>query len=166
MSYKDEIKTKLAELSFSDDNKGLETHINDIIKTVYRKALDESKKTGQSVESITYEILEGLEESLNSMHKNRVEDLLHSASQTITNVIHRCAQENISHKNKNVQRAINHLQDTIEAEKAHLLESMEAFKAYAHDHTHTLFAKNLHHLQEKLTKMIHTVTERIKEDSK
>jgi uncharacterized protein YutE (UPF0331/DUF86 family) len=166
MSYKDEIKTKLAELSSSNDSRELEARINKTVQIVYTKALNESKKTGQSVESITYEILEGLEESLNTMHKNRVEELLHSASQTITDVIHRCAQENISHKNKNVQKAINHLHDTIEAEKAHLLESMEAFKAYAHDHTHKIFAKNLHHLQEKLTQMIHTVTEKIKEDSK
>ena len=166
MSYRDEIRTGVAELSSLDNSKQLEMQIDEMIRSIYTKALNESRKTGQSIESITYEILEGLEEALNAIHKNRVEELLQTASKTITDVIHQCAQENISHKNKNVQQAIDTLHDTIEAEKAHLLESMEAFKAYAHDHTHTLFAKNLHHLQEKLNQMLHTVTEKIKEQGK
>ena len=111
-------------------------------------------------------MLEGLEEGLNTLHKKRVEGLLHTASRIITNVIHQCAQENILHKNQNVKLAMEKLHDTIEAEKAHLLESMEAFKAYAHDHTHTIFAKNLHHLQENLNQMIHTVTDKIKDSPK
>ena len=166
MSYRSEIRAKVAALSLMDEKRDFESRIKEIIEDLYIKALDESKRTGQSVESITYEILEGLEEGLNTLHRDLVEQLLQAASKTITDIIHKSAQENISRKNRNIQLAIDKLHDTIEAEKAHLIEAMEAFKAYADDHTHRHFAENLHHLQERLEKLLHTVTDTIKENRK
>lgn len=166
MSYKDEVIRQLTNISSQNDSKSVADDITRMVENIYTKALLESKKTGQSVESITYEILEGLEEGLNTIHKTEIEKVLQNASHIITDVIHKCAQENILQKHQNLKRASEILDETIEAEKAHLLESMEAFKAYAHDHTHTLFADNLYHLQDKLNELIHTVADKIKESKK
>ncbi len=161
MSYKDEIKRMLTTIANKNEHEESLENITKVIETIYTKALLESKKTGQSVESITYEILEGVEEGLDAIHKIKIEQVLQNASDIITDVIHKCAQENISHKHQNLQIAAKKLEETIEAEKSHLLESMEAFKAYANDHTHIHFEKNLHQLEEKLKHFLNTVTDKI-----
>ena len=145
-----------------------EKAILDRLETLYTKALRESKKTGLSVESTTYEILEGLEEALHQhgLDKTQVQTILHHASESITEVIHTCAQESVSHSHHNLMIATQKLQETIEAEKAHLLESMEAFRAYAKDHAHVDFEKKLSDLQQKLNQLLHTVTEKIREHTK
>ena len=159
MSYKEEIRDLIQ--SLESENERFEHRIVEAVHALYLKALNESKKTGLSVESITYEILEGIEEALEHLSKTRTQKLLHAISETITQVIHSCAQENISHKYRNVQLAKEKLHDTIEMEKAHLSESLEAFKAYAEDHKHDDFAESLQLLQQRLERMSETLTDKI-----
>ncbi len=159
MSYKEEIRQLIE--SLESENTNFENRIVETVHTLYFKALNESKKTGLSVESITYEMLEGIEEALEHLNHTRTQKLLHDISETIAEVIHSCAQENISHKYRNVQLAKEKLQDTIEMEKAHLAESMDAFRAYAKDHQHDDFAESLEILKERMQQMKQTLTDKI-----
>ena len=163
MSYKEEIQEMVQKIPASADPKEVEAHVTEILNTLYTKALAESKKTGHSVESITYEILEGLEEGLKGHDKEEIETILHNASETITNLIHSCAQESIFRSNKNLQVATEKLKETIAAEKAHLLESMEAFKAFAADHKHPELTQKLHETETKVKHLLKTITDKIKE---
>ena len=163
MSYKAEIKEMVKKIPTATNPKELEARVTEILNTLYTRALAESKKTGHSVESITYEILEGLEEGLNGHDKEEIETILHNASETITNLIHSCAQESIFKSNKNLQAAAENLKETIAAEKAHLLESMEAFNAFAADHKHPELTQKLHETETKVKHLLKTVTDKIKE---
>ncbi len=158
MSYKDEIKGKV-EAIFKEGKPDFQK-ITEVLKTVYTKALYESKKTGQSIESITYEILEGVEEGA-KLKPEKMQEVLKNAAEEITELIHESAHECISQSHKAANIAKSRLQDTIEAEKSHLLESIEAFKSYAKDKSHHLFATGLNQTEEKVSQWIHNITDKI-----
>jgi len=139
MSYKEELKHEIASI-LSPSAKP--QNISDILHTLYTRALEESKKTGQSVSSITYEILEGIEES-HSQHLKHIETQLSQASVMIALIIYESALNNIEEKEKRLQQAKAQLIDTIELEILHLLESIETFEHYADDKSHTQFQQSL-----------------------
>ena len=165
MSYKAEIQAMVKKIPASTDPKELEAYVTEILNTLYTKALMESKKTGRSVESMTYEILEGLEEGLHEHQYDieKIETILHQASDTITKIIYSYAQENIAKSDKNLRVATQKLKETIAAEKANLLESMEAFKAFAADHKHPKLTQKLHETETKVKHLLQTVTDKIEE---
>jgi len=140
MSYKEELKDEIASIS----SPSVTPHeISKILHSLYTRALEESKKTGQSVSSITYEILEGIEES-HSHHIENIETQLSHASVIIALIIYKSAQSNIEEKEKKLQQTKDKLIDTIELEIVHLLESIETFEHYAEDKSHTQFQQSLY----------------------
>ena len=139
MSYKEELKHEIASI-LSPSSKLHD--ISDTLHALYSQALEESKKTGQSVSSITYEVLEGIEESY-AQHVEHIETQLSHASVMIALIIYESAQNNIEEKEKILQQAKAQLIDTIELEILHLLESIETFESYADDKSHTQFQQSL-----------------------
>ena len=139
MSYKEELKDEIASILSPDVQ---QQDISVILHTLYTRALEESKKTGQSVSSITYEVLEGVEES-HYEHREHIENQLIHASSIIALIIYKSAQKSIEEKEKKVQQAKAQLIDTIEMEILHLLESIETFESYAQDKSHSQFKQSL-----------------------
>ncbi len=158
MSYKDEIRKKVQALF--KEGKFDYKKVESVLKDVYKKALYESKKTGQSIESITYEILEGIEEGV-GLKSEKMQEILKNAAETITELIHESAHESIFKSHKAAFVATEKLQDTIEAEKSHLLESIEAFRAYAKDKSHHIFENNLHKTEKKVVTWIDKIADKI-----
>ncbi|HFQ61734.1 MAG TPA: hypothetical protein ENK39_05485 [Epsilonproteobacteria bacterium] len=141
MSYKNDLKHKIASVLHHKSDSSSHP-IAQTLHAIYKQALEESKQTGQSVSSITYEILEGLEES-HQEHLEHIESQLSHASSVITMIIYESAQKRIEEKEKKLQQAKAQLVDTIEAEILHLLESLDTFDAYANDKSHTVFKQSL-----------------------
>lgn len=162
MSYKEEMREMVKNISTSNNPEHFQKSITDALSTLYTRALVESKKTGQSIESMTYEILEGLEEGLKEQNSAEIEDIFHHAADTITKLIHSCAQESIGKSNKNLQIAAEKLQETIAAEKSHLIESMEVFKSFAADHKYTKLLKKLDATETQIAHLLQTITDKIK----
>ncbi len=161
MSYKEEIHALLEQIGAEAEKEmGKETEkIEKALSVIYTRALEEAQKTGQSIESITYEILEGLEERLGSrFDKEEMAQLLHAISQKITQIIHTFAQDRISHSERNLQIAMERHTETVEREKAHLLESMEAFKAFAADHAYETWKKKLQELEKRISDLLSSLT--------
>ena len=159
MSYKNEIKRNI-EMALNTNSQS-DVKMISVIENMYRKALEESKKTGQSIESITYEILEGLEEGY-ALKPHKVEHILQHATTIIAQVIHHSAKEKIEKQYKQVTLAHTVLLDTIEAEKSHLSQSLDAFRHYAHDHGHHHFKESLHQTELNILKKIHFLSTMLK----
>ena len=139
MSYKEELKHEIVSIL----SPSAQYHdISVILDRLYTRALEESKKTGQSISSITYEILEGIEES-HYQHKAQVETQLSHAYVIMGLIIYQIAKKNIEEKEKKLQLAKAQLIDTIELEIFHLLEFIETFESYADDKSHRQFKQSL-----------------------
>jgi hypothetical protein len=120
-----------------------EKQIDRVIRRVYARALEESKRTGSSIESMTYEILEGIENGLSSSPE-LIEETLQRASLLIADLLHHSAKEDIAKKERKIALAKAALLQTVEAERQHLMESLDAFRAYAQEHQYREFQKSLH----------------------
>ncbi len=154
MSYKNKIKRGMEVISKSDNE--INNEVKLLLEKIYSQALEENKKTGQSVESLTYEVLEGVEEGLKDKNK-QTEEVLKKIANTITEIIHKSATKNIHKNHINAYLAQERLKDVIEMEKAHLLEAIDACRAYAEDRSHKLFAKSLHKIEKRVIKLINDI---------
>ena len=142
MSYRDEIKVMIENV-LESTTPSRRASIDRVIKKMYAKALEETKRSGASVESMTYEILEGIEAGLLSSPEE-MEASLERASCLMADLLHHSAQEEIKRKQRRIDFAKEALSETIEAEKMHLIESLDAFRAFAREHRHQKFQKSLH----------------------
>ncbi len=154
MFYKTSIKAEVA--AISHDNPDLGKKVIDVLRTVYDDAIKRAKKTGESIESITYEILEGLEEGLMSKHQD-IEPVLKVAADTMVELIYDHAQENIRNSQIKKDLAQEHFKETIEKEKAHLAASMETFQLYAKDKELRIFEKKLHSIETEVSQKIEAI---------
>jgi hypothetical protein len=141
MSYRDDVRQTIEKLL--EEMPPKEGKIDREIRKMYAKALEEAKQTGASVESMTYEVLEGIGEGL-SQAPELIEPTLQRASLLISDLLHHSAIEDIAKKEKRLAFARDALNETIEAEKIHLVESLEALRNYAHEHNYREFQKSLH----------------------
>ncbi|HHS93319.1 MAG TPA: hypothetical protein ENK82_08220 [Campylobacterales bacterium] len=129
MSYKEQLKHEIEALV---EKHPQQSDILNILHKVYLQALDESKKTGHSLSSMTYEILEALEE-------HHLED----AFALIPTIIYESAKERIEKEEKKLEQGRLKLIDIIELETLHLLESLETFHDYAQDNANNNFQQSL-----------------------
>jgi len=155
MSYKDRIKTAIEAIPKEEDC--FDEKVLEQVEAVYQEALEDARVTGESVESVTYEILEGLEEAL----LERDETLLTKATDKMTEVIHNSAQNCISAGTRRVDLATRQLEETVEREKAHLIESLEAFKAFAAERSLHRFSSHLAETESRIKNLMHKLGERI-----
>jgi len=99
MSYKEELKHRVASV-LCHTPRLPDEEIKKILHTLYTQALEESKLTGQSVSSISYEILEGLEECYHHKSKH-IEQELHQASMLWLSYFMRVHTKTLNKKKKN-----------------------------------------------------------------
>ncbi len=155
MSYKEEVKAKIGAISAGEED--YEAQVTNVVKDVYSRALTEAKITGESVESVTYEILEGIQEALLERH----EEILHNVSEQMVQIIHDQANECIDVRHKKAKEAQIALEDTIEREKAHLNESLDAFRAFAKDKSLSRFSHYLQDMETHVKGLMHTLSQKI-----
>jgi len=136
-----------------------EKKIEKTIELFYVQVLKEAKMTGHSVESVTYEVLEGIDEGM-TKKPEKVEDTLKSASRSIADIIHKSAKKTICEKKRKVRFAKAELRETIEAEKVHLNESLEAFKHYAREKSYRKFEMSLQEREREIVEYIHKITDK------
>ena len=155
MSYKNSMKKRIEAISIEDaafDDKVIQE-----IKKVYKQALDESRITGESIESVTYEILEGIEELL--LDHNEV--ILAKVSDIMIDTIHQSAQACIANHEEKVVRATADLQESVAKEKTHLLESMKAFQDFSQEKSLKHFMQHLHKKEEKIKELLEHLSKRL-----
>lgn len=156
MSYKNSIKTEIGTAMLENPDTDV---IDTILEPIYSRALEEAKITGQSIESITYEILEGLEEALCSQNR-QIAHALEDAAEKMADIIHRNAKEDIAHHQKLTQIAQERLAERIDTEKAHLHELSEALHRYADEKAHRHLSDKLHSLEAKIKSLITSLTQK------
>ncbi|RUM61447.1 MAG: hypothetical protein DSZ03_08430 [Sulfurimonas sp.] len=154
MFYKTSIKSKMA--SISQEGTEVTQKVMDLFKKVYADAIGGARKTGQSIESITYEVLEGIEEGLISKD-HQTEDILNEVAEEMVELIYKHAQENIRRSQIKKNLAEEHFYEAIEKEKAHLLASMETFQMYAKEKELPNFEKYLHVIEKKVAQKIEAI---------
>ncbi len=163
MFYKTSIKSEVA--SISHDSPDMSRKVMESLKRVYDDAITKTRKTGESIESITYEVLEGIEEGLISK-KLDIEDILNGAADAMVELIYDHAQENIRKSQIKKELAQEHFNEAIEKEKAHLLSSMETFQLYAREKELPNFEKNLHVIETKVSQKIRAIQNTFEHDIK
>ncbi len=160
MSYKEEIREKI--MAIDVPQRPYEDAVNEIIEDVYKRALQEAKVTGQSVESVTYEILEGIGEAL----EDKNELILQNATDKITKIIHDSAHNCINLSAKKAHHANLQFEETFEREKEHLKESLDAFKAFAKEHSLSKLTMHLTKTEASVKSLIHSLSEKFKSHKK
>jgi len=161
MSYKDEIVEKVPEILEGSDMRNL----HDYIETLYERAVDEAKRTGQSIESMTYEILEGLDASYDA-YPREIESVMASSPTIMIKVMHHAAVLSLQKSNQKVAQAKRQRTETLEAEKAYLLEALDTLKVYAQENSHAGLQKSLGQTQSDIMAKIHILVDLIEHEAK
>jgi len=146
MSYREEIREMIAEHLKNRPLK--EGSVDRIIRRVYANALEETKRTGGSVESMTYEILEGIGEGLSSYPKE-VEPTLQRSMHMMLDLLTHSARVDIRKKERMLQAAQNALREAKAIERASLHASLDALRAYAHEHRYGQLEKHYTAIQQE-----------------
>jgi len=131
------------------------------VRKVYAKALEEAKVTGYSVESMTYEILEGLEEGLQCSSKE-AEPYLQHASEIMLDLLHHSAKEDILSRHRQLMFAKKMLDETFEAEKNHIAETFNILRSYSASHGYRKFEKSLVQMEVMMMQHIEELAGEIK----
>ena len=132
-----------------------------LLEECYRKALYEAKKTGQSVESMTYEILEGVEEG-SLLKPEYAEEVLENILDIISATLEESAQESIYRKKRKLYWAKMQLSETIETEQSYVTEAIEACRAYAKEKSLRTLEEQVHQYESKLSSHIYILADKIK----
>ncbi len=163
MFYKASIKSKI--ISISDESPDMSRKVIDSLKTVYEDAIGGAQKTGESIESITYEVLEGIEEGL-MFKKLDIKDIFNRIVDEMVELVYDQAQENIYRSQIKKELAEEHFNEAVEKEKAHLLASMETFELYAKEKELPNVEKNLHVVETKVSQKIEAIHNMFKRNTR
>ena len=147
MSYREVIAEEIEKLQGNISSRKKQYEM--IIRRQYDKALEEAKATGHSIESITYELLEGVERGMR-VNPDAVEEALALASEVMVDLLHHSAVEDIARKQKQLMFAKAALEETVEREKSHLQDSLETFRVYAQEHGHHRFVRHMSHMEKMI----------------
>ena len=129
MSYKEEIMIMLEANT-----------LHNSVEQVFEKALSHAKQTGQSLESIVYEIFEGVE----SCKKD--EEALMKSVDIITQLLLQHAQDEMAYSYKKYLMASEAHEENIAKHYAFVYELFDTLKYYAKEHQYT---KSLNTYKEK-----------------
>ncbi len=169
MSHKNDMRVEIKNIIKKGDN--IEITIDNFIKNEYRHIIEDYKKTGQSIEGITYEILEAIEYNLQNDTKKSKEILKKSSDMIVEiaelsarnsidesyNLVNKYKQEfnkeiddfnsDINKKNsifKNKIEKLHHrFYNNIEHEKFHLFEVMDGISIYGKDKSYKFFEDSI-----------------------
>ncbi len=155
--YRQEMKTCIEKLL---KEKPAEEALKTAVEQVFSKALDESIVVGESIESVVYEVMEGIDESLAEEKKKEL--YLHRASELILDAVHHKILEQLCRDEKNVLRAKAQLHETLEEGTGRLQAAMEAFRHYAEDKHRMKLLEDLHKTEQKTVELIHHLAEKFR----
>ena len=128
MSYKDDIKKEIAlTYEYKEFNKSVEV----IVENIYLRALRESKLTGESIESITYSILEGLDESLKENNKI----LIHTSIDKMIDSLYIRAIKNLQNKKQELKNLKDSLKENFNKNKEELKEILFTIESFNKEKT-------------------------------
>ena len=153
MSYKKDINVLIDEVL--KENIDIDEKIFSSIKLIYTKAIEESQITGQSIESITYEIMEGAEQSLSNISEK--EKILNDIAKSILELLYINIKMAITKNKRKLLLASLNYSDTIEKEKDNLLASVDTLKKYAKDNNYFVFNNDLTLIERKVSKWIEQI---------
>ncbi len=148
MSYRQLMKEEMEKMSSN------RTLFEKKLRKVYAQALEEAKRTGYSIESMTYELLEGMEEGLPLSSSEKESSLLH-ASKIMLDLLQHSAAEDIDRSERRLQVAQEALHESMESEKRHIQQTLETFKEYSHAHGHQKWEAALKEIEVALLKEPH-----------
>ncbi len=169
MSYKNDVLIKIKNIIAQDED--IESEIEKFIKNDYKRLIEDYKKTGQSIEGITYEMLEGIEDGLQNSTKQSKE-ILKNSSKILIDTAKESAKESVEesfnlinkHKEefnkelnnidnnlnkinilfkKDLEKAYRQFYENIEHEKSHLLEVINGISIYSKDKSYNFFEESL-----------------------
>jgi len=146
MSYKEEIIVLLT--------KGEHTLQKDVVD-IFEKALSHTKQTGQSLESIVYEILEGIEEGKKS------EESLIESTDSIAHILLQHAEDEMDYSYKKYLMAEKAYQENIARQYAFVHELLETVTHYASDHDHKQLLKRCSDQRSSLMQHMNEIREKI-----
>ena len=150
MSYRHILEEEIRKLP--QDMRGFER----VVRSVYAQALEEAKRTGHSIESMTYEILEGVEAGC-AKHPEETEKQLKYATEIMLDLLHHSAMVDIDKRHREARAAHAALKETIEKEALHMQQTLETLHHFSRDHRH----EGLHTELPKISEMIHTYIENL-----
>ena len=153
MSYKKDINVLIDEVL--KENIDVEEKIFSSIKLIYTKAIEESQIIGQSIESITYEIMEGAEQSLSNISQK--EKILNDIAKSILELLYINIKMAITKSKRKLLLASQNYSDTIEKEKDNLLASVDTLKKYAKDNNYLVFNNDLTLIEIKVSRWIEQI---------
>jgi len=153
MSYKKDINVLIDEVL--KENIDIDEKIFSSIKLIYTKAIEESQITGQSIESITYEIMEGAEQSLSNISEK--EKILNDIAKSILELLYINIKMAITKNKRKLLLASLNYSDTIEKEKDNLLASVDTLKKYAKDNNYLVFNNDLTLIEIKVSRWIEQI---------
>jgi len=154
--YEEEMRHTIAKLL---QEKSTDEALQEAVSDIFGRALEDSKKAGVSLESVVYEIMEGVEAGLEDSNRFR-ESYLNHASELIVATIHEESMKKLAceeHKLHAVQYRFNEL---LALESSYLKDSMESFRHYAKDKHHSTLLTQLDRLETETASILGKMTER------
>ncbi len=155
MSYKDEIKYKVGLLQKNEAD--FIHNLHQLLRVEYSKAIDEARVTGQSIQSITYEFLEAVEEALDSKQDETLDNITH----IMIDILYTQANQKIQQSHAFVSFAQNEFHETLEREKAQLLELIDTFKLFAKEKSFQTFENNIYQKENLVLQWLKNISKKL-----
>ncbi len=146
--YSEKMRTAVAQYLRSGRN--ADDAAREAIESLLPELLRDTKRVGESLESMVYEMLEGVEKGMGDVQAKDV--ALQQAFERMIEIIEVCAKQDICRDRKRVTAAKAQLDERIAMEKAHLHEALEAFRHYARDTHRQSLIEKLHLLESAVVK--------------
>lgn len=154
--YDEKMKHTLAKLL---QTKSAEEATEEAVLELFGKALEDSKKAGVSLESVVYEMLEGIESALRDSDNFR-ESYLKRASEQIVEIIHKDALQRLACEEHKMHSAQHRFNEVLASEESIIRDSMESLRHYASERGHGRFFAELEGLEMNTASMISKMAER------
>ena len=136
--YEEKMKHTLAKLL---QTKSAEEATEEAVSELFGKALEDSKKAGINLESVVYEMLEGIESALRDSGNFR-ESYLKRASEQIVEIIHKDALKRLACEEHRMHTAQHRFNEVLASEESSIRDSVESLRHYASERGHSrLFAR-------------------------
>ncbi len=147
MSYHEEIRREIG--TSWREHEGDEAEIVTAVEHVFSRALEEARVTGQSIESIVYEILEGVDEALGVRQEHK-ERILSAAVERMAKTMQQDAGRAVERSAEALRLARMRFDESIEREKAHLKEMLGAFLGFAQEKAYKRVARLVPRIEQRL----------------
>ncbi len=154
--YEEEMRYTIAKLL---QEKSTDEALEEAVSDIFGRALESSKKAGVSLESVVYEIMEGVEAGLEDSNRFS-ESYLNHASELIVATIHKEGMKRLACEEHKMHAAQHRFNEVLALESSYLKDSMESFRQYAVDKHHGILLTQLDRLEMKTASILRKMAER------